>query len=88
MDNGNGQLDVVKLNTISGVSSYRFLVRNIGTVNYETGRVVIRNLNVSAFSGPEIKLIGRTRIPTITSPKSRILTIRDSDVKIDVVGVN
>lgn len=88
MDNGSGQLDIVKLNTISGVSSYRFLVRNIGTVNYETGRVVIRNLNVSAFAGSEIKLIGRTRIPTITSPKSRILTIRDSDVKIDVVGVN
>lgn len=88
MDNGSGRLDIVKLNTIAGVSSYSYVVRNVGTVNYETGRVIIRNLNVSSYSGSEIKLIARTRIPTITSPKNRILSIRDADVKIDVVGVN
>lgn len=88
MDNGEGQLDIVKLNVINGVSSYRFLLRNIGAVNYETGRVVIRNLTVSAYAGSEIKLIARTRVPTITSPKSRIFAIRNSDIKIDVVGVS
>ena len=88
MDNGAGRLDIVKLTTVAGISTYNYLTRNVGTVNYETGRVVIRNLNVVSYTGSEIKLIGRTRIPTITSPKNRILAIRDTDVKIDVVGVN
>ena len=87
MDNGAGRLDIVKLTTVAGISTYNYLVRSVGSVNYETGRVVIRNLNVVSYTGSEIKLIGRTRIPTITSPKNRILAIRDTDVKIDVVGV-
>lgn len=83
MDDGAGQLNIIKLIG----SSFNYLLKNVGIVDYETGRVVIRNLNVSAYTGSEIKLYGRTRVPTITSPKNRILTIRDADVVIDVVGV-
>lgn len=88
MDDGNGNLDIVKLRTVSGITTYSYLARQIGTVNYETGRVIIRNLTVSSYTGSEIKLLAKTRIPTITSPKNRILSIRAADVKIDVVGVN
>lgn len=84
MDNGAGRLDIVKLVG----SSFNYIKQNIGTVEYETGRVVIRDLNVSAYTGSEIKIFGRTRVPTITSPKNRILTIRDDDVTVTVVGVN
>jgi len=84
MDDGAGQLNIVKLIG----TSYNFLRKNIGTVNYETGRVVIRDLNVSAYTGSEIKLYAKTRVPTITSPKNRILTIRDEDVVVDVSGVS
>lgn len=84
MDDGFGQLNIIKLVG----TSYNYLLKNVGTVNYETGRVVIRNLNVSAYTGSEIKLFARTRVPTITSPKNRILTIRDDDVVVDVLGVS
>lgn len=83
IDDGLGVLKIVKLNG----TTFNTLNTDIGTVDYETGKVIIRNLNVSAYSGSEIKLYGRTRVPTIESPKNRILSIRSEDVNIDVVGV-
>lgn len=84
MDDGEGNISVVKTKG----TSFIYLKKNIGSVNYDTGRVVIRNLIVDSYTGSEIKLLGRTRVQTITPPKSRLLSIRESDIKIDIVGVN
>lgn len=85
-DNGSGVLQIIRL---SG-ESFVVVNANIGTVNYDTGRVIIRNLNVSSYVGSEIKLYGRTVSQTINTPKSRILSIRSdtTDVNISVVGVS
>lgn len=79
-DNGLGVIEVIK-NTSTG---FQILNGNIGTVNYETGKVVIRNLNVSSFSGSAIKLYGRPNIQDIIGPKSKILSIRQADIDITV----
>ena len=83
-DNGNGVLQIIKA---SG-ASFVYLNANIGSVNYETGRVIIKKFNISAYDGTEVKLYGRTRTSTIEPPKNRILTIRQQDVTINVAGVN
>lgn len=83
IDDGYGLLKIVKLNGVT----FNTLANNAGTVDYETGKVIITNLNVSGYSGAEIKLYGRTRVPTIESPKNRILSIRSEDIAINVVGV-
>lgn len=85
-DNGFGTLIIIRL---SG-DSFIIVNPNVGTVDYDTGRVIIKNLNVSSFIGSEIKLFGRTVSQTISTPKSRILSIRPNttDVNITVVGVN
>ena len=85
-DNGFGVLRIIRLQN----NSFVVVNGNVGTVDYDTGRVIIRNLNVSAYSGSEIRLFGRPVAQTITAPKSRILSIRTntSDVNITVVGVN
>lgn len=85
-DDGFGVLRIIKLNG----DSFVVVNANIGTVDYTTGRVIIRNLRVSAYVGSEIRLFGRTVAQTINAPKSRILSIRPStsDVNISVVGVN
>lgn len=90
MDDGKGVLNVVKYQD----ASYTIVKRSIGTVDYDTGRVIIRNLIPTAYQGSEIKLLGRTANGTITAPKNRILSIRTSysdvetpDVIINVVGV-
>lgn len=83
-DNGNGVLQVIK----SSGSSFVYLNANIGSVDYETGRVIIKNFKVSAYDGTDIRLYGRTRTNTIEPPKNRILTIRQQDINITVAGVN
>lgn len=90
MDDGKGTLNIVKYQD----ASYTIVKRSIGTVDYDTGRVIIRNLIPTAYQGSEIKLLGRTANGTITAPKNRILSIRTSysdietpDVIINVVGV-
>lgn len=83
-DNGKGVLEVIK----SSGTSFFVLNSNVGSIDYDTGRVIIKKLKVSAYSGSEIKLYARTRNKTITPPKNRILSIRDEDVVISVIGVS
>lgn len=83
VDNGSGILQIIRTTS----SGFVYLNRNIGTVNYDTGAIVIRNLNVSAYPGSEIKMYGRTRMKDITSPKNRIVTIREEDINVTVVGL-
>lgn len=90
MDDAKGTLNIVKYQG----SSYTIVKKSVGTVDYDTGRVIIRNLVPTAYQGSEIKLLGRTANGTITAPKNRILSVRTSysdietpDVIINVVGV-
>lgn len=82
-DDGKGVLTIIKK---SG-DSFVFLNKNIGTVNYETGRTIIKGLNVKSYAGSELKIFGKMRTQTVTSPKDRILVIRKEDIVLDVVGV-
>ena len=82
-DNGNGVLQILR----TTATGFVYLNRNIGSVNYTTGQVIITNLNVSAYTGSEIKIYGRTLAKDITAPKDRIITIREADINITVYGV-
>jgi hypothetical protein len=82
-DNGAGVLQILR----TTATGFVYLNRNIGNVNYVTGRVVITNLSVSAFIGTEIKIYGRTNSKDIAAPKDRIITIREQDINITVYGV-
>ena len=79
-DNGEGVLEVLT-NTVDG---FKVLSGNVGTVDYATGRVVIRDLNVSSFSGSAIKIYGRPETQDIIGPASKIISIRDVDVSVTV----
>ena len=83
VDNGVGVLQIIKTTS----NGFVYLNRNIGSVNYATGRVIIRNLNLSAYSGSELKIYGRTDLRDIVAPKTRIITIREEDIRINVTGV-
>ncbi len=82
IDDGAGKLMIIR-NVGAG---FVYLNRNIGTVNYDTGAIKITNLKVSAYTGSEIKIYGRMRNQDIKTAKDRILTIRQEDVTINVVG--
>jgi hypothetical protein len=82
-DNGAGVLQILRTTS----TGFVYLNRNIGSVNYVTGQIIITNLSVSAFIGTEIKIYGRTASKDIAAPKDRIITIREQDINITVYGV-
>ena len=84
IDDGKGSIDIVK----AFGDTFTILKKGIGTINYDTGEVIIRSLSVQSFTGSEIRLFGRTKLNTITPAKNRILSIRPEDISINVVGVN
>ena len=82
-DDGNGVLQVIRNNN----DTFIYLNRNAGTVDYTTGRIVIRNLKVDSYTGSEIKLFCKPKNRDISAPKDRIITIREEDISVEVTGV-
>ena len=81
-DNGLGVLQIIQ----SGVNSFIYLNKNIGSVNYVTGKVNINGLVVSDYTGTELKIIAKTQKKDIVCPKDRVVKIRPQDVTIRVIG--
>lgn len=84
MDDGNGTLNFYKTYQNSAVIARQ----NVGSVSYYDGKVKLSNFIVKNYSGPEIKIYGRTASPTIETPKNRILAIRKEDVIVNVIGID
>ena len=82
-DDGEGKLQILR----TTASGFIYLNRNIGTVDYTTGKVVIKNLNISAYQGSDVRIYAKTLLSDITPPNNRIITIRPEDVLITVYGV-
>jgi hypothetical protein len=80
-DDGAGNMQVVS----SGSVNAEILNPSIGTVNYTTGEVSLVNFAVERFVGNAIKIYAASASPDVTSPKSRILTIRDEDIVINFI---
>lgn len=79
MDDGAGGIMVVD----SDVSKNQIIALNIGTIDYETGRIALSEFGVDSYDGRAINIIADTFDADIISPKNTILTIRDKDVYIN-----
>jgi hypothetical protein len=82
-DDGLGKLQI--LQTTNG--GFIYLNDDIGSVDYMTGKVTIKALNISAYEGADLRIYGRTVLSDIVPPNNRIITIRPEDVLITVYGV-
>lgn len=80
-DNGSGSMQVIS----STSGSTEILNPNIGTVDYSTGEVKLINFAVESYSGEAIKIYAASSSVDVRAPKSRILTIRDSDVTVNFI---
>jgi len=79
-DNGLGEIIAVTT-TESNRSIFK---RNVGTVDYTTGKVRLSNFIVESFEGNAIQIIANTTRKDIRSPKDRILVLRENDINITV----
>jgi hypothetical protein len=80
-DDGLGNIQIVSDDT----NNFQVLVPSVGSVDYIIGIVRLSSLVVDGFAGRAIKVFANTVDADISSPKSRILTIRDEDVKIRLI---
>lgn len=60
-------------------------IRNIGTIDYTTGRIDIIKLKISSIvNGGELKVFARPKFKDIFSSNQTILTIRNEDLSVSV----
>jgi hypothetical protein len=80
-DDGRGNIITLSNN----LQALQVLNPVIGTVDYNTGLLKLVNFTTEGYTGPAIKIYANTQDKNITSPKSRVFAIRDSDVTINMI---
>ena len=80
-DDGKGKIRTVTLDGTTHV-----VVNEVGTVDYKTGKVQLKRLNITEYTGSGIKIFARTKRKDISSLLRTILTIKDEDIHINIVS--
>lgn len=70
---------------VSQVDDSHTVIQEVGTVDYSTGKVQLKNLNIQNYIGNAIKIYARPREKDIFSKQKTLLSIRDEDVTITAV---
>jgi len=83
-DNGEGVLDLLT-NTATTVKT---LERNVGTVDYITGNVVLDGFSVDSYVGNAIKFYAKIAADDIITPNRYVSFIREEDIRLSVIGTN
>lgn len=78
-DDGEGNVRIV-----TPVGSSHKVVNNVGTVDYTTGLVQIKNINISNYSGTSLKIYAKPSTKDITSVQNVILNIIESDIDVTI----
>lgn len=85
-DDGNGNLGIYAVEGYDATN----LIKNVGTVNYDTGYIAISDLVVDSYepaSGIHMHLYVNPVNRNISSSKNYILTLRDGDIEVDATPV-
>lgn len=80
-DDGKGTIRTIALDGTTHV-----VVNDVGTIDYKTGKVQLRKLNITNYSGSGIKIFARTKRKDISSLLRTILTIKEEDIHITIVS--
>jgi hypothetical protein len=81
-DDNVGRLSIV---AITGDNHQR--IKFIGSVEYNTGKVIIEKFRPSAFSGGAMRIYVVTKENDVNGLKNNILTIKPTDISVTTVGV-
>lgn len=87
-DDGAGNIQIVKYDFRSDVSARQHVVlATIGTVNYDSGVIILENFAATRVYGNELKVSVEARDKDITSQRKSILRVLDEDINIGVIQV-
>jgi hypothetical protein len=82
-DDGAGTLNIVRR------ADDRIIIveRNVGTVDYTTGDVILRYITIQDYTGGYIQVFARNKNRNITAPVDRIVSIDPGNVRVNVIGL-
>lgn len=86
-DDGLGNLNLITLQSISGVTTRTVLDSDAGSVNYYTGEVTIKGV-IKSFTNSHISIYGKPQKKDLFSTKNKFLLIELADVLVTVTNVN
>ena len=83
-DNGLGEINIINANRrAEGV--FEIIKRKAGTVDYQKGIARLSDFVVESYAGNGITVTANTQEKNVSSPKSRVLILRDEDVSVNVI---
>lgn len=80
-DDGNGNVMTLSNNP----QAARVINPSIGSVDYTTGELRLVNFKTTYYAGSAIKIYANTIDKNIVAPKSRIFSIRDIDITVNMI---
>ena len=84
-DNGSGSLQVVTAN----LSSIEVLSSNVGTVDYDLGKIVVSNLIINSYSSGAssgtLKMFARPLDQDIEGKRNDVIRIRTNETNVTVI---
>lgn len=81
-DDGLGNIQIIS----ADATNVQIIAANIGSVNYDTGEVNLSNFRVTGYDGDAIRIYANMVDEDITAPKNLVLSIKDADVQVTVIG--
>jgi len=81
-DDGMGIVRIVKT-----IANYHYVIKNIGTVNYDTGEVRLNNFNISGYDGNALKIFAKARDKDIIGSKNEVMSIESDEINVTVEAI-
>ena len=82
-DDGNGVVQAIVAN-----DPLRSVFRkSLGTIDYATGQIVLKDFNVASFEGDAIQITVKPASRDFTAPKDRIFRIRQTDTTVNTRAI-
>jgi hypothetical protein len=81
----DNSIGIIRITTVLGQSHQK--VVDIGTIDYELGKIDINGLRLSGYTGDYLKIYATPKYKDISTSKNTILNILEPDVEINVEQV-
>lgn len=81
-DDGNGLIRLMKFEKNKMIK-----IADVGTVNYDTGYIQLKNLNISSYDGDSLRIFCRPIDLDISTQKNTILTIEPDGIHLNIQTV-
>ncbi len=82
-DNGLGVINITNARD-RGLGRVEIIKRDAGTVDYERGVVKLSDFIVDSYESPGIRVSVNTADKNVTSPKRKVLVLKDRDVTMNI----